>query len=64
MVILYNDEPSRRSGETFHLVLLTNEWHVVTRRYLCRVSDAPEGRQVIAALQASWKITTPDIDKP
>ena len=63
-MIQYNDEQSRRTSETFHLMLLTIDWHVVATRYLCRVADALEGRQVIAALQASWKMTTPDIDKP
>ena len=64
MMILYNDEQSKRTSDSFHLIFLHNHWHVVACGYLCRVADAAEGRQVIAARQASLKMTTPHIDKP
>jgi len=52
MHIIYDDKDANRSGTSYRLILLNSGWHVVANGYLCKVADAEEGRQIIAALQS------------
>ena len=51
MQIIYFDKHAKRPNDSFRLILLHSGWHVVANGYLCRVSDAEEGRRVMAAFQ-------------
>lgn len=53
MQIIYFDKHARRPSDSFRLILLHSGWHVVANGYLCRVSDAEEGRRVMAEFQGS-----------
>ncbi|MDP1947334.1 MAG: hypothetical protein Q8L77_07520 [Nitrospirota bacterium] len=51
MQMLYFDKHAIRPVDSFRLMLLHSGWHVVANGYLCRVTDADEGRRVMATLQ-------------
>ena len=62
MHIIYDDDDTTRSGDSFCLVLLNSGWHVVAKGYLCRVDDDEEGRQVIAEMNVSRLSTLRPVD--